>query len=334
MIPRREFITLLGAAAASSVSWPLAARAQQGEQGERVRRVNVLLTTTGGEGRARDVAFRQGLERRGWLEGRNVHISTRILDPADGPAQAQLIAKEFVALRPDVILVQSTPYTAAMQQQTRTVPIVFVAVSDPVGSGFAASLPRPGGNLTGVMLFEGSVAGKWLGMLKEIAPRLQRVAVLHNPNITTYWLRAAQSLASSLAIELVSSPIENAKDIERSIELFASAPDGGLVIPPDFTLTNNRDLVIALAARHRLPAVYSERVWMTDGGLMYYGTDRIDQFRQAAAYVDRILRGDPPADLPVQAPTKYETIVNLRTAKALGLAVPPGLLVAADEVIE
>jgi len=324
---RREFITLIGGAAA----WPLAARAQQNE---RVRRVNVLLTTAGDEGQARDAAFRQGLERRGWLEGRNVQISTRILDPAEGPAQAELIAKEFVALRPDVILVQSTPYTAAMQQQTRTVPIVFVAVSDPVGSGFAASLPRPGGNLTGVMLFEGSVIGKWLGMLKEIAPRLQRAAILHNPNITTYWLRVAQNLAPSLAIEVVSSPVENAKDIERAIELFARAPDGGLVIPPDFILTNNRSLVIALAARYRLPAVYSERAWMRDGGLMYYGTDRIDQFRQAAAYVDRVLRGDQPGDLPVQAPIKYETILSLRTAQALGLMVPPGLLLAADEVIE
>ncbi len=195
-------------------------------------------------------------------------------------------------------------------------------------------MPRPGGNLTGLLLFEGSITGKWLGMLKEIAPRMERVAVLHNPKVTTYWLRAAQSVASSLAIELVSSPVENAKDIERSIELFARAPDGGLIVPPDFTLTNNRGLIIALAARHRLPAVYSERPWMTDGGLMYYGTDRIDQFRQAAEYVDRILRGDQPADLPVQAPTKYETIVNVRTAKALGLVVPPSLLALADEVIE
>jgi putative tryptophan/tyrosine transport system substrate-binding protein len=324
---RREFITLLGGAAA----WPLAARAQQSE---RIRRVNVLLTTTGGEGQARDAAFRAGLERRGWLDGRNVQISTRFIDPADGLETTQLIAKEFVALRPDVILVQSTPHTAAMQRQTRSIPIVFVGVSDPVGAGFAESLRRPGGNLTGLVLFESSVTGKWIGMLKEIAPRLQRVALLYNPNVTTYWLRTAQSVAPSLAIELVPGPVENAKDIERNIELFARAPDGALIVPPDFTLTNNRGLIIALAARHRMPAIYSERAWMTDGGLMYYGTDRIDQFRQAADYVDRILRGDQPADLPVQAPTKYETIVNARTAKALGLVVPPSLLVAADEVIE
>jgi putative ABC transport system substrate-binding protein len=324
---RREFITLVGGAAV----WPLGARAQQGE---RMRRVNVLLPTAGSEGQARDAAFRQELERRGWLDGRNVQINTRFIDPADGLAQAQLIAKELVAQRPNVILVQSTPHTAAMQQQTRSVPIVFVGVSDPVGAGFVASLPRPGGNLTGLVLFEGSVMGKWLGMLKEIAPRVERVAVLHNPDVTTYWLRTAQSAASSLAIELVSSPVENAKDIERSIELFARAPNGALIVPPDFTLTSKRGLIIALAARHHLPAVYSERAWMTDGGLMYYGNDRIDQFRQAAEYVDRILRGDQPADLPVQAPTKYETIVNVRTAKALGLVVPSSLLVAADEVIE
>jgi putative tryptophan/tyrosine transport system substrate-binding protein len=244
------------------------------------------------------------------------------------------VVKDLVALQPDVIVVQSTPYTAALQQQTHTVPIVFVNVSDPVGSGFAASLARPGGNLTGLMLFEGSVAGKWIGMLKEITPRLQRVAVIHNPTITTFYLRAAKALAPSLAVEVVSSPVENAADIEPAIQSFAHAPDGGLVISPDFTLTNNRNLIIALAARHRLPAAYPDRAFVTDGGLMCYSTDRIDQFRQAAAYVDRILRGDKPADLPVQAPTKYETVINLKTAKALGLTVPPGLLVAADEMIE
>ena len=324
---RRAFITLLGSAAAL----PLAGRAQQGE---RMRRVNVLLTTAGGEGQARDAAFRKELERRGWTNGRNVQIDTRILSPAEGQAQAQLVVKEFVAQKPDVILVQSTPQTAAFQQETRSVPIVFAGVSDPVGAGFVASLARPGGNLTGLLLFDGRVTGKWIGMLRDIAPGLRRFALLHNPKVTTYWLHAAQAEASSLAVELVPCPVENAGDIERSIESFARTPDGALVVPPDFTLTNNRRLIIELAARHRLPAVYSERAWMTDGGLMYYGADRIDQFRQAAEYVDRILRGDQPADLPVQAPTKYETVVNVRTAKALGLTVPPSLLVAADEVIE
>jgi putative ABC transport system substrate-binding protein len=299
-----------------------------------MKRVNVLLATAGGEGQARDAALRKELERRGWLDGQNIHIDTRIVEPADGPAQAQRIAEEFIAQRPDVMLVQSTPLTAAMQRQTRTVPIVFVGVSDPVGAGFVDSLRKPGGNLTGLLLFESSVTGKWIGMLKEIAPSLQRVAVLYNPKVTTYWLRAAESVASSFAIELVDSPVQNVEDVERSIETFGRVPGGGMIVPPDFTLTNNRGLILALAAKHRLPAVYSERAWMTDGGLMYCGTDRIDQFRQAAQYVDRILRGDKPADLPVQAPTKYETIVNVRTAKALGLVVPPSLLVAADEVIE
>jgi putative ABC transport system substrate-binding protein len=324
---RREFIALVGGAAA----WPLAARAQQGE---RMQRVNVVLVTAGVEGQARDAAFRQELGRLGWLDGRNVQIITRSIDPANSLETAEQIAKDVVALRPDAILVQSTPHTAAMQRQTRSIPTVFVGVSDPVGAGFVESLRRPGGNLTGLLLFESSLMGKWIGMLKEIAPLLQRVAVLYNPKVTTYWLSAVQSFGSSLAIELVPTPIENAEDIERSIEVFGRAPSGGLVVPPDFTLTNNRSLILALAARYRLPAVYSERAWMTDGGLMYCGADRIDQFRQAAQYVDRILRGDRPTDLPVQAPTKYETIINIKTAKALGLVVPPSLLVAADEVIE
>jgi putative tryptophan/tyrosine transport system substrate-binding protein len=324
---RREFITLLSGAAA----WPLAASAQQGN---RMQRVSVLVTTAGTEGTARDATFRLALERRGWTEGRNVRIDTHLLTPAFSFEQAQKVAKELIALQPDVIVVQSTPYTAALQQQTRTIPIVFVHVSDPIGSGFATSLARPGGNLTGLLLFEGSIAGKWIGMLKEITPRLQRVAVLHNPDVSTFYLRAAEALASSLSVEVVSNPVEGAADIERAIQSFAHTPDGGLLISPDFTLLNHRNLIIALAAEHRLPAVYADRIFVTDGGLMCYSTDRVDQFRQAAAYVDRILRGDKPADLPVQAPTKYETVVNLKTAKALGLIVPPGLLVAADEVIE
>ena len=327
MHKRREFITLLGGAAV----WPLAARAQQPE---RMRRVSVLVATAGSEGTARDATFRLGLERRGWTDGRNVRIDTHLFTPPFSSEQADKAVKELIALQPDVIVAQTTPYTAALQQQTRTVPIVFVNVSDPIGSGFAASLARPGGNLTGLMLFEGSVAGKWIGMLKEITPRLQRVAIPHNPDFATFYPRAAEALAPSLAVEVVSSPVESAADIERAIQSFAGKPDGGLLIPPDFTLTNHRNLIIALAAEHRLPAVYSDRAFVTDGGLMCYSTDRIDQFRQAAAYVDRILRGDKPADLPVQAPTRYETVVNLRTAKALGLTVPSGLLVAADEVIE
>src|SRR5262245_46475360 len=326
-IRRREFVVTLGSAAAA---WPLAARAQQTEQ---MRRVSVIVTSTGLEGTARDTTFRISPEHPGWTEGRNVRIDTHLLTPAYNLQQDQKETKELVAQQPDVFVVQSTPFTTALQQHTRTVPIVFVSVSDPVGSGFVASLERPGGNLTGLMLFDDSVAGTWIGMLKQVTPRLQRVAVLHT-DTTTFYPRAAQALAPSLEVKVVSSTVASAADIERDIQSFARTPNGGLLIAPDATLANHRKLIIALAAKHRLPAVYPDRAFVTDGGLMCYGSDRIDQFRQAAAYVDRILRGDKPADLPVQAPTKYETVVNLRTAKALGLVVPSGLLVAADDVIE
>jgi putative ABC transport system substrate-binding protein len=235
-----------------------------------------------------------------------------------------------------VIFAHSTPIVAALQRESRTIPIVFVSVSDPIGSGFVASLARPGGNFTGLLQYEEGISGKWLAMLKEIAPRLARAALLANPKTTAYdyFLRAAEAAAPSLAIELVPKPVETAGDIERAIESVARAPNGGLLLPPDTTTVLHRDLIIALAARHRLPAVYPFRVFVAAGGLMSYGTEQVDMFRQAASYVDRILRGAKPADLPVQAPTKFETAVNLKTAKALGLTVPPGLLVAADEVIE
>jgi putative tryptophan/tyrosine transport system substrate-binding protein len=328
-VKRREFITLLGGTAA----WPLAARAQQPE---RMRRIGVLtgIAEDDPETKARLTAFRQGLEKRGWSEGRNVHIDYRY---APAGAQAQVLAKELVALQPDVIFANTTPMTAALQRESRTVPIVFAAVTDPVGSGFIASLPRPGGNITGVMLFEASVTGKWLAMLKEIAPRLERVALVINPNTApfyNYYLRAAESLSPLLGIKVVPSLVENIANIERTIEAFARTPNGGLLLPPDVNTQVHRDLIIALAAQYSLPAVYAFRYFPADGGLMSYGVDLVDMCRQAAAYVDRILRGDRPGDLPVQAATKFETIVNLKTAKALGLTVPPGLLVAADEVIE
>jgi putative tryptophan/tyrosine transport system substrate-binding protein len=327
---RRKFITLLGGAAAA---WPLAARAQQPEG---MRRIGVLvgLAEDDPETKARLAAFRQGLEKRGWSEGRNVRIDARF---ALVGTQAQVLAKELVALQPDVIFAHSTPLIAALQRESRTMPIVFAAVADPIGSGFVASLPRPGGNITGVMQYEATVTGKWLAMLKEIAPSLERAAFVANPETATYYdyyLRAAEAVAPSLAIDVVLSPIKNAADIERAIESLASAPNGGLVVMPDITPLIHRDLIIALAARHRMPAVYYSRVFVAAGGLMSYGNDVADMFRQAASYVDRILRGDKPADLPVQTPTKFETVVNLKTAKALGLTVPPGLLVAADEVIE
>jgi putative tryptophan/tyrosine transport system substrate-binding protein len=328
-IQRREFILSLSSMAA----WSLAARAQQPE---RMRRIGVLmgLLADDPETKARLAAFRQGLEKRGWSEGRNVHIDYRY---APAGAQAQVLAKELVALQPDVIFANSTPNTAALQRESRTVPIVFLGVADPIGSGFIASLPRPGGNITGLMLYEASVTGRWLAMLKEIAPRLERAAFVMNPKTApyyNYYLRAAESLSPSLGINLVPSLVENVADIEHTIEAFARTPNGGLLLPPDSNTNVHHDLIIALAARYRLPAVYFLRHFVAAGGLMSYGADLVDMSRQAAAYVDRILRGDKPADLPVQAATKFETIVNLKTAKALGLTVPPGLLVAADEVIE
>ena len=328
---RRDFISLLGGAAAA---WPLIASAQQGE---RIRRIGVLvvLTEDDPDTKARLAGLQQGLERLGWSEGRNVRIDYRF-DPAG--TQVQVLAKELVALQPDVVICQASPATSALQRETRTIPIVFVGVADPIGSGFVVSLAQPGGNITGFLLFEASITGKWLAMLRDIAPSLARAALVINPKTAVYYefyLRAAQAAASSLGIELVLAPIENAPaNIERAFEAFARAPNGGLMLLPDTNTIVHRDLIIRLAARHRLPAVYSDRLFVMAGGLMCYGTDRADQFRQAASYVDRILRGAKPADLPVQVPTKYETVINLKTAKALGLTVPPALLVAADEVIE
>jgi putative ABC transport system substrate-binding protein len=283
--------------------------------------------------KARLAKFRQELERLGWSEGRNVRIDIRF---APGGAQAQALAKELVALRPDVILAHSAQIAAALQRETRAIPIVFVNVNDPIGAGFVASVARPGGNLTGLLHYEEGISGKWLGLLKEIAPRLARAALVANPKnpVYDYFIRSANAAAASLAIELVRGPVENAADIERQLDSFARVPDSGLVVPPDVFTVVHSELIITLAARHRLPAVYAFGYLVSAGGLMSYGTDRVDEMRQAAAYIDRILRGDKPSDLPVQAPTRFETVVNLKTAKALGLTVPPGLLLAADEVIE
>jgi putative ABC transport system substrate-binding protein len=247
-----------------------------------------------------------------------------------------VFAKELVALQPDVILGHTPGAIVALQRETRTIPIVFVNVSDPIGMGFIASLSRPGGNVTGVLHYEGTIVGKWLGMLREIAPSVTRAALLANPKVTSYqyFLRSAEATAPSLGIDLTDSPVETAADIERAIEELARRPNNGLILPPDASTIAHRDLIVALAARHRLPAVYALKTFVVAGGLMSYGTDQNDLFRLAASYVDRILRGDKPADLPVQAPTRFETTVNLKTAKALGLDVPAHLLVAADEVIE
>jgi putative ABC transport system substrate-binding protein len=325
---RREFITLLGGAAA----WPVSARAQQSA---RMRRVGVLDSGVEGdpELQTRLAGLRQGLEMYGWSEGRNIRIDYRFASA--NPDRYQVLAKELVALQPDVILAQSTPVTAALQRESRVIPIVFMSVSDPIGSGFVASLARPGGNLTGLLAYEEGITGKWLAMLKEVAPHLGRAALVGNPKNTPfdYFLRAAQSAAPSLAIDLVPTRVENATDMERAIESFARVPNGGLLLMPGSTIILNRVLIFTLAVRYSLPAVYYDRTFVTAGGLMSYAPV-VDRYRQAASYVDGILRGAKPADLPVQAPTKYETIINLKTAKVLGLDVPTTLLVRADEVIE
>jgi putative tryptophan/tyrosine transport system substrate-binding protein len=326
---RREFITLIGGAAAL---WPLAVRAQQGS---RMPGVGVLLAETDDRGMQERLAgLRQGLERLGWSDGRNIRMVYRF---CEGKADRfQPLAKELVAMQSDLIVAQTPLVVAAVRQETSVIPIVFVDVSDPIGPGFVASLARPGGNLTGLLTFEAGIVGKWLVLLKEIAPGLARVALVGNPKTTAfgYFLRAAMDAAPSLGIEMMPQEVETASDIERVVETVGRISDSGLVFPPDSTTVLHRDLVIALAARHRLPAVYPFRFFVTAGGLMSYSTDFVFVYRQAASYIDRILRGAKPADLPVQAPTKFETALNLKTAKVLGLTVPSTLLVAADEVIE
>jgi putative ABC transport system substrate-binding protein len=328
MIARRQLVTLLGGAAA----WPLAARAQQPD---RIRRIGVLVGLSEDDPgmKPRLAGFRQELDRFGWTESQNVRIDYRY---APGGAGAQELAKELIALQPDVILAHTVAIAAALKRETRTIPIVFVSVGDPFGAGLIASLARPGGNLTGLMTFEASISGKWVAMLKEVAQHVTRAMFLGNRTFGTYeyYFRAADAAARALALELVPAQAESASDIERAIEVFARAPDGALVVPPDLTTATHADVIVALAARHHLPAVYAFSYIVAAGGLMSYGTDRVAEMRQAVSYVDRILRGAAPGDLPVQTPIKFETAVNLRTARALGLEVPPTLLARADEVIE
>jgi putative ABC transport system substrate-binding protein len=328
MSSRRKFITLLGGAAA----WPLAALAQQGE---RVRRIGVLMSQAADdpEGQPRLLALAQGLQESGWTVGRNVRIDIRW---GGGDAERyRRYAAELVALAPDVLLVNGPPALAQLQHATRSLPIVFAVVPDPVGGGFVASLARPGGNATGFMMSEYSTSGKWLELLKEIAPRVSRVAIIRNPTLTTSvgQFAAIQGAAGSLGLEVSPIDMREAGEIERAVSAFARTPNGGLIVTSVGSSTQ-RSLIIALAARHRLPAVYPFRYQVAGGGLISYGPDIDDQYRRAAGYIDRIFKGEKAADLPVQAPTKYELVINLKTARALGLDVPPTLLARADEVIE
>jgi putative ABC transport system substrate-binding protein len=326
---RREFITLLGGATA----WPFAARAQQGEQ---MRRIGVLMAINANdaEAQARIAAFVAGLQQLGWTVGKNVRVDYRLAGiDAD---TLRKYAGELVALAPDVILAQSSPSIAALLQATRTVPIVFTLVADPVGAGYVDSLAHPGGNATGFTVFEYSIAAKWLELLKEIAPRVTRVAVFRELAVAAgpAQFSAAQTVAPSLGMELRPVDTRDAGEIERTITAFAQGSNGGLLVTGSSSSTLHRNLIITLAARYRLPAVYFERLFVAAGGLISYGADYVDQFRRAAGYVDRILKGEKPGDLPVQAPTKYELVVNIKTAKELGLTIPPAVLARADAVIE
>jgi putative ABC transport system substrate-binding protein len=326
---RREFMTLLGAATA----WPLTAHAQQPD---RARRIGVLMTTAADdpEGQARFAAFVQGLQQSGWTDGRNVRIDIRWA--AANADDTRKYAAELIGLAPDVILAPGSATVAPLLQATRAVPIVFVHVPDPVGAGIVDSLARPGGNATGFTGYEYSLSGKWLELLKQIAPGVTRAAVIRDAAISGgigQWA-AIQSVAPSLGVEVIPVNVRDAGEIERAVAAFARSSNGGLIVTGSGSAVVHRNLIITLAARHKLPAVYFDRYFVTGGGLISYGLDLIDQYRRAASYVDRILKGEKPADLPVQAPTKYELLINLKTAKALGIEVPAQLLARTDAVIE
>jgi len=329
---RREFMALLGAAA---VAWPLAARAQQTE---RVRRIGVLMgwPESDPEAQSERAAFLHELQQLGWAEGRNLHIDTRWATPAD-PESMHRLARELVALQPDLLLSQSTPATTALVQETRTIPVIFGIAADPIGSGFVASFNRPGGNVTGFASAEPTQAGKWVELLKEIAPRVTRVAVLFNPAMATFaefWLKPIKAAAPSFAMEVILAPVHNPSELESVIEAQASEPNSGLFVMLDaFTITYRVE-VTSLAARYRLPAIYGQRFFAELGGLLSYGEDWTDNFRRAAIYADLILKGEKPSELPVQGPVKFELVINRKTVAALGLTIPSSLLATADEVIE
>ena len=326
-LKRRSFFTLLGGATA----WPIVGRAQQPE---RMRRVGALMGYP--EAQSELASFLQELQKLGWVEGRNFRIDTRWGIPAD-PDSMHRSARELVALQPDLILSQSTPATAALLQETRVIPIVFTIVADPVGSGFVESLARPGGNATGFTPFEPSLGGKWLELLREIAPRVTRAAALFNPAMAPYaeyWMASFKAAAASFAIEAIRAPIHDSSELESIIAAQAREPNSGIFVLPDAFTFAYRVEIVSMAARYRLPAVYAFRFFTALGGLLSYGNDLNDNFRGAATYADRILKGEKPSELPVQAPVKFQLVINLKAAKALGLDVPPTLLSRADKVIE
>jgi putative tryptophan/tyrosine transport system substrate-binding protein len=330
---RREFITLLGSAA---VGWPLAASAQQSGP---MRRIGVLMGTAESDPQiqAELAVFTKALQELGWMDGRNIRIDYRFA--AADVDRMQTFARELISQRPDLIVGSTTQVVAALQRETRTIPIVFVVVSDPVGSGFVASLPRPGGNITGFINIESSLSGKWIEMLKDIVPRVARAALMFNPETApyfAYYLQPFEAAARSIAVEPMAASVRTAADIERIVASLGDRPDTGLVVMPDaFMATQHTyDLIISLAARYRIPTIYPYRTMVAAGGLVSYGTDNADLYRRAPTYIDRILKGAKPADLPVQLPTKFELAVNLKTAKTLGLDIPATLLGRADEVIE
>ena len=328
---RREFIAGLGSAAA----WPVAARAQQPDRGQRV---GVLMAPdeTDPQGKARFSGFTQRLTELGWTEGRNLRTDVRWA--ADNVDRMRLFAKELVGLKPDVILATSTPVTAALQRETRTIPIVFANLNDPVASGFVASLPRPGGNLTGLINVEATMGGKRLQLLTEIAPGIKRVAIMFSPDtapyVRSYFQPSFEAAARLLQVEPIIAPVHSDAEIEMVITSLAREPGGGLITVPDNFVNSHRQTVISLAARNKIPAIYQISVFVRDGGLLSYGADDVDAYRRAATVVERILRGEKPSDLPVQLPVKFEMAVNLKTAKALGLTIPETLLATADEVIQ
>jgi putative ABC transport system substrate-binding protein len=329
---RREFIGALGGVAA----WPVVAQAQHAE---RVRRIGVLIANAEGDSQAQSglARFTKALQELGWTDGRNIRIDYRWA--AAEPERMQTFAKELVDLKPDLIVGQTTPVVAALQRETMTIPIVFIIVSDPVGSGFVASLPRPGGNITGFVNIESSLSGKWIELLKEIMPHVTRAVFMFNPETAPYFdyfLQPFKAAARTYAVEPIAAPVRTAADIERAIASIGDRPDTGLIVMPDvFTVTRSiREQIISLAAHNHVPTIYPYRYMVTAGGLISYGIDTSDLYRRAADYVDRILKGAKPADLPVQLPTLFELAVNRKTAKALGLTIPPTLLARADEVIE